>query len=145
MKELIWDDSYAIGIEEIDRQHMVFIKLLRRFNVGLQGLAPLNIQLRILHELVKYADYHFTSEENIMILTRYPDLGAQQLEHGRLLNWLDRRVEGYRITPDTGERLSDFLYAWFIDHTQTDDRKIAAHISTEKHNFQAAPVAGSRF
>jgi hypothetical protein len=46
MKELIWDDSYAVGIEEeIDRQHMEFIKPLRRFDVGLQGLAPLTFSL----------------------------------------------------------------------------------------------------
>jgi hypothetical protein len=80
-----------------------------------------------------------------MILTKYPDLGTQQLERGSLLDRLARRVEGYRITPDTAERLSDFLYAWFIDHTQIDDRKIAAHIPIEKHNSQAAPVGGGRF
>lgn len=56
MKELLWDSSYEIGIEEIDRQHIDFIKLLRRFNIGAQNAIPLTMQLRILQELVKYSE-----------------------------------------------------------------------------------------
>jgi hemerythrin-like metal-binding protein len=109
MKELIWDDEYTIGVEELDRQHMEFIKLLRRFNIGIQKGIPVPVQLRILQELLKYADYHFTSEENIMLFTRYPDLTTQQSEHSRLLNSLDRRIDSYKRAPDHGEQLSDFL------------------------------------
>ena len=132
MEDLIWDESYNIGIEEIDRQHMEFIKLLRRFNFGVQKAAPVSLQLRILTELVKYADYHFSSEENIMLLTKYRDTPAQQEEHCRILNWLGRRVDAYRRAPETGEQLSGFLYAWFVDHTQIEDRKIATYICSEK-------------
>lgn len=129
MKELIWDEKYAIGVEEIDRQHMEFIKLLRRFNIGIQKGIPVAVQLRILQELVKYADYHFTSEENLMIFTRYPQLGFQQSEHSKLLNSLDRRVDGYKRAPDHAEQLSDFLYDWFVGHTQIEDRKFADYIA----------------
>lgn len=129
MKELIWDEKYAIGVEEIDRQHMEFIKLLRRFNIGIQKGIPVAVQSRILQELVKYADYHFTSEENLMIFTRYPQLGFQQSEHSKLLNSLDRRVDGYKRAPDHAEQLSDFLYDWFVGHTQIEDRKFADYIA----------------
>ena len=132
MKELIWDERYAIGIEEIDRQHMEFVKLLRRFNAGVQNAAPLTVQLRILNEIVKYGEYHFASEENIMFFTGYPHIGTQHGDHSRILNWLVRRVEAYGRTPGMGERLSDYLYAWFVDHTQVEDRKLAAHIGRGK-------------
>jgi hemerythrin-like metal-binding protein len=132
MKELIWDDKYAIGVEEIDRQHMEFIKLLRRFNIGIQKAIPVAVQLRILQELVKYADYHFTSEENIMIFTKYPHLVTQQSEHSKLLSSLDRRVDGYKRAPENGEQFSDFLYDWFVNHTQIEDRKIADYIGHVK-------------
>jgi hemerythrin-like metal-binding protein len=132
MHDLVWDESYNIGIEEIDRQHMEFIKLLRRFNFGLQNNAPLSLQLRILNELVKYADYHFSSEENILYVTRYPDFAVQQEEHRRILRWLARRVEGYNRMPQTGAQLAGFLYAWFIDHTQAEDRKVAVYVCAEK-------------
>jgi len=128
MKEISWDDKYAIGIEEIDRQHMDFVKLLRRFNSGLQKGITVAVQLRILRELLKYADYHFTSEENIMILIKCPHLPIQQAEHANLLNALEHRVDDHRRAPDRGEQVSDFLYDWFVSHTQIEDRKIAAYV-----------------
>jgi len=139
MKELLWDSSYEIGIEEIDRQHIDFIKLLRRFNIGAQNAIPLTMQLRILQELVKYGEYHFCSEENLMLITKYPDLANQQAEHSRLLTSLERRVDLYRIAPNTGEQLSEFLYDWFVNHTQVEDRKIAAHIGRGEKPFAQPP------
>jgi hemerythrin-like metal-binding protein len=132
LKEMLWDESYAIGIEEIDRQHMEFMRLLRRFNLGLQKDAPASVQLRILDELLKYADYHFSSEENIMFFTKYPEFETQQREHSRLRNGLVSRVDAYRRTPATGEQLSQFLYEWFVNHIQVEDRKIAAHFQAGK-------------
>ena len=141
MKELFWDSSYEIGIQEIDRQHMEFVKLLRRFNIGAQNAIPLTIQLRILQELVKYAEYHFCSEENIMLITKYPDLANQQAEHSHLLKSLERRVDLYRTAPHTGDQISEFLYDWFVNHTQIEDRKITAHISRgEKPFAQPTPI-----
>jgi hemerythrin-like metal-binding protein len=137
MKEIVWDERYAIGVEEIDRQHMEFIKLLRRFNIGIQKGIPVSVQTRILQELVKYADYHFTSEQNIMVFTKYPHLITQQSEHVKLLNSLERRVEGYKRAPAHGEELSDFLYDWFVSHTQVEDRKIADYIAHLDKTFAA--------
>jgi len=132
MKEIVWDESYEIGVEEIDRQHMDFVKLLRRFNIG--GHAPNNLplQLRILQEMLKYAKYHFCSEENIMFFTKYPALAIQEKEHAELLRSLLRSIDKYRLGRLNGEALSEFLYDWFINHTQTEDRKIAAHIAQLK-------------
>jgi hemerythrin len=128
MKQLVWDQTFEIGVQEIDLQHKEFIKLLRRFNLGFQNEVPLTMQLRILEELIKYAEYHFCSEENIMLITRYPGVGAQQAEHGKLLVALTRKVEGYKRSPGSGEQLADFLYHWFVSHTQVEDRKFAAHL-----------------
>lgn len=142
MKELMWNDSYAIGIEEIDRQHMEFIRLLRRFNWGVEKAAPLALQLRILDELLKYADYHFSSEENIMYFTRYPDIATQRGEHARLRNGLAHRTDAYRRTPEIGDRLVEFLYEWFVNHIQIEDRKIAVHIGKEKQYSDLGIIVG---
>ena len=132
MKEISWDASYEIGVEEIDRQHADFIRLLRRVGIALQRPIPLAIQLQLLQELVKYADYHFCSEENVMLLTKCPDLIRQKSEHSQLLILLDRKVNGYRIAPHHGEELLEFLYDWFVNHTQVEDRKIAVHLGNEQ-------------
>jgi hemerythrin-like metal-binding protein len=142
MKEIIWNETYSIGIEEIDRQHTEFVKLLRRFNMGIQKGIPVPIQVRILQEIIKYTDYHFTSEQNIMVFTKYPQLANHQTEHAKLLSSLDRRVEGYNRLPTHGEQLSDFLYDWFIGHTQMEDKKIADYIAhLDKASLSKNPSA----
>ncbi len=52
MKDITWNDNYAIGVEEIDRQHIDFVRLVRRFNIGIQKGIPMAVQLRILQELL---------------------------------------------------------------------------------------------
>jgi hemerythrin len=45
---------------------------------------------------------------------------------------LGTRVDAYRRTTATGAQLSQFLYEWFLNHIQIEDRKIAAHILAAK-------------
>ncbi len=141
MKQLVWDESFEIGVQEIDTQHKEFIKLLRRIKLGFEKEVPLKMQLRILEELIKYAEYHFCSEENIMLITRYPDVRAQQTEHAKLLGSLTRKVETYKRSPATGEQLAEFLYNWFVTHTQVEDRKFADHLGATR--AAAAPSDGA--
>jgi hemerythrin len=72
-------------VEEIDRQYKDFLKLINRLNIlhG-KGDPPVLIS-RFLRELGAYAAYHFVSEENIMVLLKYPDLSRQEAEHQKLL------------------------------------------------------------
>ncbi|MGE5306500.1 MAG: hypothetical protein ACM3TN_24590 [Alphaproteobacteria bacterium] len=71
-----------------------------------------------------------------MILTKFPQLPTQQAEHANLLNTLEHRADDYRRAPDRGEQVSDFLFDWFVIHTQIEDRKIAAYVGRAE---KAAP------
>jgi hemerythrin len=75
-----------------------------------------------------YAAYHFVSEENIMYLTRYPDLPRQEAEHGRLLGSFQEKVKGYEEGRIPLEGLIQFLVDWFVSHSTEEDRKIGLHV-----------------
>jgi hemerythrin len=81
MRQIEWIDDFSTGVEEIDRQHKDFVKLINRLNIVQEHGNKKAIAVRLLNELGKYVEYHFASEENIMFLTRYPALERQQQAH----------------------------------------------------------------
>ncbi len=96
MTEIVWRDAYTVGVEEIDRQHQDFVKLIRRLQILQEKGNPKHLVIRFIRELGAYAEYHFVSEENIMYLIRYPDLQHQESEHSKLLGFFSRKGQKLR-------------------------------------------------
>jgi hemerythrin len=129
MSEFGWKETYSVGVEEIDQQHKDFLKLINRLNI-LHGKGdPPALISRYLHELGAYAAYHFVSEENIMVLLKYPDLYRQEAEHQKLLEALSRKVKDYQVGSEDVDSLIQFLMDWFVSHTSLEDRKIGDYLS----------------
>jgi hemerythrin len=129
MTALTWKDEYSIGIEEIDKQHMDFVKLMNRFVVLFESRAHLRLQDRILLELHKYSEYHFVSEENLMIIYKYPEMANHEQEHKVLLKTFQNKVSGLREGRVNGTDLIKYLASWFLQHTQEEDRRFAQYIN----------------
>lgn len=132
MDMIQWDDRFLVGISEIDRQHRDFIKLINRLLIINGTGASEVLAKRMLMELVKYAEYHFISEENIMLILQYEGMDAQHLEHQRIIGVLNGKVSGYLRQTETLEGLLGYLVEWFITHTTTEDRKIGLHAVNRK-------------
>ncbi len=128
MEEILWKDEYDIGIEEIDRQHRDFIKLINRFIIIFGSGAHLAVQDRILLELLKYLEYHCVSEENLMIIARYPSIHEQQKEHALLLETLPHKVLSIKSGRINGSEIIKYLFNWFLQHTQHEDRKFVEYL-----------------
>mgnify|MGYP000580865005 CR=1 FL=1 len=116
-----WKPAYNTGCLQIDRQHKDFLQIINRLSQADDDrpdfLAGLHEELR------HYVAFHFTSEENLMVLHRYPDLERHRLEHRILLKDLASRIEG-----DRG-RLVLFLVKWFVNHSTEEDRALARHMA----------------
>ena len=128
MPEIIWKESYAVGVEEIDRQHQDFVKLIRRLQILQEKGNAKHLVVRLIRELGAYAEYHFISEENIMYLTRFPDLARQEAEHGKLLGSFREKVKGYDEGRVTLEAFIQFLISWFETHSTEEDKQIGRHV-----------------
>jgi hemerythrin len=129
MMKVAWDDSFSSGIEEIDSQHKEFIKLIHRLQIVSEKGSPAEFIHRMLLELAKYADYHFISEENLMIVTKCPLLERQRGEHQRLLRGLGQKIRDYEEGHETLDALIDYSISWFTNHTKEEDVKIGQHIA----------------
>jgi len=132
MNEFVWKEAYSVGVEEVDRQHKDFLKLINRLKILHEKGDPQIAISRILRELGAYAAYHFVSEENIMYWLKYPDLSRQEDEHQKLLEAFSQKEKEYRVGSESVASLLQFLMDWFVAHTSLEDRKIGDHINRKK-------------
>ncbi|MDO8959893.1 MAG: hemerythrin domain-containing protein [Rhodocyclaceae bacterium] len=118
-----WKREYDTGVAEIDLQHHFFLALITRLNTELATCTDARYRERLLDELAKYALFHFTSEENLMIKFGYPDFDRHHKLHLELIDELSWRTQG-----KSHESFLDFLVTWFLKHTVEEDRHIGEFV-----------------
>jgi len=125
---LQWNSKYEIGHERIDSEHRVFLSLIRA--VSEQCEQPVSAQWldRLLFEVRKYADFHFYSEETIMISVDYPDYELHKKEHSMLLATLDSKLHDFRVGEIGLPEIVQFMFEWFALHTTHQDKKLAQFV-----------------
>ena len=120
-----WQDSYCIGVEEIDRQHKELVLMIS----GLQAtLAHGDINKEVgkaLRFLVDYTKFHFADEEKFMQSINYEELPHHKELHKKLIN----EVVLVLVDLKKGKTLDplafiDFLVNWLINHVRYEDKKI---------------------
>ena len=117
---------------EMDGEHKVQIDLIRAVEQGLvAGKSRIEL-LSLLEQLVEYTNVNFMSEQLLMRLYAYPEIGAHEAIHDRLMEQA-RRV----ITDFSGDELSSvsaellLLKQWLLDHIRTDDYAFFVHLSSQ--------------
>jgi len=120
-----WKPVYETGHQRIDFEHRIFLDLIRQIEAELSADAPIEKISRRLTELYKYADFHFFSEEGIMIDLSYPDYESHRKIHLALLDELSRFILSMSIDLIRQDDLIDFLVTWFSNHTAREDIRIA--------------------
>ena len=126
--EIKWDKKFELGVERIDHEHRVFVDLIHNAARAAQDGSPVERILRLLGEIRKYAEFHFYSEENIMIDIAYPGYDDHREDHSMLLARLDDMQFNYRNGIIDLDNVVEFLYEWFAMHTTRVDSQIADYL-----------------
>jgi len=144
--QLEWNDDLAIGNHLIDAEHHFFLDLVKNIVYSVEAEAHSDYIVRLLVELEKYADFHFCSEENIMLSCGYPDLARHAEIHRHLLKKLQEKIDRYKAGELEASDVLEFLGSWFLMHTAHEDKKIAEHIRKEvEGGFPDILVGGESF
>lgn len=128
-----WTEDLATGVPEIDGQHKELFNrinnLLEACNQG-KGRAEIGSTVAYLQE---YANTHFSTEEQWMSKTRYPDSAAHKERHAdftqNLMDVKRRLAEegpGVHIIILTNHIVID----WLRNHIRTLDKALGAHLRT---------------
>jgi hemerythrin len=122
---LIWDDTYVLGIEEIDQQHKSIVDSFENFSNAVQDGSAKEVLVEMAHFLVKYAELHFATEENYMKRYDYPRIEEQRREHGDFTRDAEELV--IKIHEEGSSRelslaLTGKMVRWVIQHVRNHDR-----------------------
>lgn len=126
-KAIEWDPSYEIGIARVDFEHRIFADLINDLAHRIKARKDRLSITRTLREVMKYADFHFLSEENLMEECSYPGFREHKELHRDLQRTLNEKAIALAAGRDNPDDLLNFLVDWFIQHTVHEDRRIAIY------------------
>jgi hemerythrin-like metal-binding protein len=130
-----WNDSYSVGVESMDKQHRMLIDSLNELHSAMLNGRAHQMTGELLEKLVKYTNYHFHSEEEIMKAANFPDFDAHHQKHEDLVKEVNVFLDRYR----SGEELINlhlmtFLRDWLNSHILGVDQEYGKWISRSASN-----------
>jgi len=121
---LQWDQSLAVGIQEIDRQHQKLVQMICDLHEAMRtGKGKDQVEM-ILGELENYAVEHFGYEEKLMEQHKYPGYLNHHKEHVAFVDKVvafgnDFRANRAALTTE----VMNFLKNWLVGHIKGTDQK----------------------
>ena len=122
--ELKWESNFETGNENVDLQHRFFVNLIKRLEIQFRETDDAAYTEKLISEIRKYADFHFTSEENIAASLNLSGVNVHHQRHLELLEEFNRHAEELNKGLMTVSQFLEFLTDWFIGHTIYEDQKL---------------------
>ena len=121
--ELEWQKDFETGNEYVDLQHRYFVDLIKRVSMNFKESDDDAYKERLINELRKYAEFHFTSEENIATSCKLPGVRGHHERHQELLEEFNHHAADLSNGSLTVNQFLNFLTDWLIGHTLYEDQK----------------------
>ena len=137
-----WHSSFECGHPVIDMQHRELFNISNVLINSVMERKPKVGTEYLLHELVEHIKDHFSTEEEVLVRTRYPLLEEHRAIHrgllGRALELEDRYREGLLQESD----LVGFVaYDVIAAHIVQEDMKF--RLENRKRNIAVPPIPGT--
>ncbi len=124
-----WEDSFKIGNPLIDAEHQMMVMLCKKLDYAIKENATKPELIRVVTEIKKFAEFHFVSEENLMIEIGYPGYENHTMIHTALLRELDLVASGINKHGQIdAQELLDHIWRWLATHIEHEDMKIAVYL-----------------
>ncbi len=129
MKDLIWDNSLSVQIQEIDEDHRKLVELFNILNHSIMEGDTSNYIEAVMEELLSCTAWHFRHEERLMLKYGYEGFEEHKTEHQEL-------IEGARALqqkllqenkPVSSEDI-EFLEHWLTGHILGADMDLGSYL-----------------
>lgn len=124
-----WDEKFAIGIDEIDRQHRILLDYFSLLHDAIKLGQRWSTFYFPLIRLKEGAQFLFMLEESLMIMSEYPGTQDHIEAHRKILRQLGE-LELKSLHRDLVIEDAQFLRDWLIGHIIKSDRDYARHFAT---------------
>ena len=116
-----WDEINSVNVKEIDQQHQKLVAVINNFfTVGGNGKEALQ---KVVVELIEYANYHLSFEEDLFDKFHY----EKSAEHKKQHQFYRDQVAEFQKEIENGDyqliftTMSKFLKEWWIFHINNSD------------------------
>lgn len=129
-----WQARYETGNVHIDSEHKIFLGIIRKLANDIEAEENNGRILRTFLEVLKYTEFHFLREENLMQDMEYPGYPDHKKLHEDLLLKLHKSYEELKDHGPISNDIVSFLLDWFIRHTISEDMNIGNFIADNSLN-----------
>ena len=122
-----WKPSYSVKVRSCDAEHIKLFALINDLHDAMQSGKGAQVIQRVVGELERYTQTHFSAEEALMAKTKYPALATHRVEHQKFVGTIAKfRKEGI-----TGQSIAvlTFLNDWLVNHIMRTDQRYSAHLN----------------
>lgn len=133
-KFMAWNDSWLVGIREVDTQHKHLVSLLNKLHEAMVHGEGKQVLGGILSELVNYTKAHFAGEERLMRQHGYAEYNAHKQEHDRLAGQVVKFQQDFTsgaATSSTSVEVLHFLRNWLQHHICGTDKKYVPFLQSK--------------
>ncbi len=126
MALLEWSDELSVGIDLIDKQHMVLVRAINLLAMAIEKDSEQELLAAIFETLADYTHTHFAYEEKLFDHFSYPETDEHKQSHEDLREQvvaLKARFDGgeNRLGPE----VLKFLVDWLTKHIMVEDKRYA--------------------
>jgi hemerythrin len=122
-----WNDSFLIGIEELDHEHKVLIDDINRLHEEMSGNEDKLEIKECLGEIFVHMQAHFALEERVMKKHEYEFFDEHKREHDVFLEDFTECMVQFLNGADISVKdpIEECLKEWIVDHITNSDKKMA--------------------
>ena len=138
----MWKESYRIGVDRIDAQHMELFRMTDELLMAVTVNAGAEVYRKILGFLKEYVVYHFRDEEAYQQSIGYAGFEAHQREHQQftqtVLAYEKKLIASHFALSDVKD-LAGTVVAWLVYHVTDADQRIVSgqtELRPQQKNWQ---------
>lgn len=129
MKDLIWDNSLSVQVQEIDEDHQKLVQLFNILNHSVEEGDASDYIEAVLEELICLTAWHFRHEERLMLKYGYEKIEEHKTEHQELIE--SARALQQKFLQESMSVSSDdieFLENWLTGHILGADMELGSYL-----------------
>lgn len=124
MALLEWSDELSVGIDIIDKQHMILVRAINLLAMALEKNSERELLAAIFETLADYTVTHFSYEEELFEHFGYPELEQHKASHQGLLDKVISLKKQFDAGEDNlGADVLRFLVEWLTKHIMGTDKR----------------------
>jgi len=120
----VWNDSYAVGIPDVDEQHRLLFEMIDGLAAITDGRSSSDGMSDRVEKIQALARSHLQYEETLAGRRTDPRYAAAVREHSELVRKIEGLSRYLQTAPaDALQTMVEFLKDWAIDHVLLENRR----------------------